>query len=357
MPVALTGRERLSRSIERRHPDRLPVLHCVQDGALHEFGAELYDLAARCPEDGGELTPAIRPIPHPDPADQRDGGYRRIRVDEWGVEWEEHTFGIMGHVRTYPVQGPEDLARIRLPAVPEAGSAAARDLAAATAAHQARGFYSRQGWITLFETMHALRRLDELLIDIAEDNELANALADLIVEVRLRQVHALLDAGADGIQFADDWGSQTATIISRQLWRRFFLPRYRRLIAPVRERGRHVFFHSCGHILPFLDDLAGLGVQVLWPQAASNDQEALAAALARTGMGLCWDIDRQRVMTLGSPAEVDTTIATAVARFHRPAGGLILWGELYPGYPLANVRALWEGLERWRDAPLPGERT
>ncbi len=348
MSACMTGRERLTRSIERRHPDCIPVLHWVQEGALHQFGDALYRLAERCPEDGGDLTPTSRPITKPDPAHLVNGGYRRTLIDEWGVQWEQRAFGIMGHVHEYLVQGRDDLAKVRRPDVPIPGSDAARQLAAATAAHQARGFYSRQGWITLWETMSALRRMDDLLIDIAEDNELANALADQVMETRLKQVHALLDAGADGIQFADDWGSQTCTIISMNLWRRFFLPRYRRLIEPVRARGRHVFFHCCGHSLPLFDDLAGLGVQVIWPQVGTNDQAAVAAALKRTGMGLFWDVDRQHIMSRGTPAEVTASIVEAKARFADPAGGLIFWGELYPGYPLANVEALWDGFQRLR---------
>ncbi|MEI6168009.1 MAG: uroporphyrinogen decarboxylase family protein [bacterium] len=348
MPVVMTGRERVTRAIERSHPDCIPVLHKIQDGALYEHGAALYHLAARCPEDSGDLTPASCPMPRPDTKHFVNGTYRNTYVDGWGVTWEQCTYGIMGHVVHYLVEEPDDLKKVCLPDIPEPGSTAARNWAEDVANHQARGFYRLEGWVTLFETLHSLRRMEDLLIDIAEDNALANDLADLVMGVRSRQIESLLDAGVDGIQLADDWGSQQATLISRPMWQHFFKPRYRQLAQQVRARGKHVFFHSCGHTLPFFDDLAEIGVQVIWPQAGANNQVEVAAAIRRNGLTLQWDIDRQHTMSQGSPAEVAAAVAAAKQRFYDPAGGLIFWGELFPGYPLANVETLFDSLQRQR---------
>ena len=348
MTAVMTGRERVARAIERRYPDCIPVLHKIQDGALYEHGEALYRLAARCPADNEDLTAASRPIPRPDPKHFVNGAYRNTYVDQWGVTWEQCTYGIMGHVVHYLVQEPDDIKKVCLPDTPAPGSTAARNWAESVATHQARGFYSLQGWITLFETLHSLRRMDDLLMDIVEDNALANDLTDLVMGVRSRQIEFLLDAGVDGIQLADDWGSQQATLISRPLWQHFFKPRYRRLAQQVRERGKHVFFHSCGHTLPFFDDLAEIGVQVIWPQAAANAPDEMAAAIRRTGLTLEWDIDRQHTMSHGMPEDVAAAVAAARRRFYDAAGGLIFWGELFPGYPQANVEALFDSLQRQR---------
>jgi uroporphyrinogen decarboxylase len=337
----MTGYERVRAALDWAGPDRIPIRHITQAGALHEHGPVLYDIWAQYPQDFGALTEENTPIIHPNPKDFSDGEYCREVTDEWGVRWRERTFGQMGHVVDYRIQSADDLKNLVLPPVPARGSAPYESEKRQSQEKKARGYYNLCGWIPVFEVMHALRRMDDILMDLADDNELVHTLADRIVERQVRMVHYYLEAGADGIQFADDWGSQTNTIISLENWRRFFKPLYARLFAPALAAGKDVFFHSCGHTLPLVEELAGLGVKAYWPQLGTNDNRQLASRLRQHKMTILWDIDRQHLMPFGTPEQVEEAVAQGQALFGDRAGGLIWEGELFPGYPLENIRALY----------------
>lgn len=59
------------------------------------------------------------------------------------------------------------------------------------------------------------------------------------------------------------------------------------------------------------------------------------------------DIDRQRVTAQGTPAQIDALIREEVAKLGSRRGGLMMIYGLYPGVPLANVKALMDAMERY----------
>jgi len=67
-----------------------------------------------------------------------------------------------------------------------------------------------------------------------------------------------------------------APILSPNVWRRFFKPRYKTLFEPVLKAGKNIFFHSCGQITPLLEDFKELGVTAIWPQLSVFDLKQLA---------------------------------------------------------------------------------
>jgi uroporphyrinogen decarboxylase len=345
---ALSSRERAKRAIRYETPDMIPVMHAVQGGALYEHGEQIYKILAACPQDFGEITAETQPIPYPDPADVRDGHYYRETVDAWGARSVATTFGQAGHVVEYPIQSIDDVRRLNPPNVPAIGSPQQIGMKDACASQRNKGYYNRCGWVQLFDTMRALRKPDDLLMDLAFDNELVNMLADTFVEHEIEMVTCQLESGADGIQYADDWGTQSNTLVSLEMWRHFFKPRYARMFAPTIERGKDVFFHTCGHTLPFIDDLAELGVNVIWPQISVNDNLVLAEKLHKNRMAIMWDADRQHLLSYGSPAEIEYAVSKALSIFGEKSGGLIWYGELFPGYPLENIEALYRAFNNNR---------
>ena len=343
----------VKRAIHWEYPERTPVMHHTQKGALHEHGEELYRIWSEYPKDFGAITPGNTPIEHPDPKDRKNGRYYREFIDAWKVHWIETTFGQMGHVVDYLVKTADDLRKVCPPEIPRFGSHQYNLDQITIESNRQRGHYNRCGWIPLFEVMHALRNPESLFVDLADDDELVATLADLIVEHQMGMVRYYLDLGADGIQFADDWGSQLNTLISLDMWRSFFKPRYRRLFLEVLGRGRDVFFHSCGYIFPLVDELRDLGVKVLWPQPGPNDQAALAEKLRDNRMTIMWDIDRQHLMPFGKPGEIHDVVRDAWLLFGDSRGGLIWYGELFPGYPLENIEALYASFYQYIGSERP----
>jgi uroporphyrinogen-III decarboxylase len=61
------------------------------------------------------------------------------------------------------------------------------------------------------------------------------------------------------------------------------------------------------------------------------------------------DIDRQRIVRFGTPAEVDAHIRQAVQKLGSPEGGLSLSHGMYPGVPPENAAALMDAMEKYCD--------
>ena len=111
-------------------------------------------------------------------------------------------------------------------------------------------------------------------------NQLGALLADYVLEL-IRQWGEL---GVDAVFLTDDWGSQTALMISPDMWRSFFKPHYRRLFAEVHRWHMDVVFHSCGNVLDLVEDLIEVGIDVLDPvQPGAMDQEELVRRFRGAG--------------------------------------------------------------------------
>ena len=58
--------------------------------------------------------------------------------------------------------------------------------------------------------------------------------------------------------------------------------------------------------------------------------------------------DRQRLVPLGTPAEIDATIRAYAERYHALGGGGIFYIEMENDAPFENVKALIEAVHRYR---------
>ncbi|HEY3320656.1 MAG TPA: uroporphyrinogen decarboxylase family protein [Planctomycetota bacterium] len=334
----MTSRERVQRAIHFHDPDRPPIRNMALPAALYEHGDRLRQLWKRLPGDFGD--PSTSPIPQPDPRDRRlDGTYFRTEIDEWGVEWEFVQFGIAGHPTKRPLDDWQNLRAYKAPRSPLL-SGPDFEKACADAQQHKRNGYLISGWINIFEILHSVRNFEDVLMDLMDDSPEINQLADLITDYQVQMIRYYIATGADGVMLADDWGSQSALLLSPAVWRRFFRPRYLRLIEPMKQAGVDVFFHSCGHILPLLDDLIELNIDVLWPQLGCNDNAQLAQKCRERHVCVELHLDRQRLLPLGTPSEIHAAVAQARRTFGDAHGGYFFHGEIDNGFPFANVEAL-----------------
>jgi uroporphyrinogen decarboxylase len=137
-------------------------------------------------------------------------------------------------------------------------------------------------------------------------------------------------------------------ILSRECFRRFFAPRYRRLIEPVKAAGAKAFFHSCGQMGELLEDLAEIGFDAVWLQAPLFDARDLAQRLRGLGMAAAIHPDRSHLMTTGSPEQVRRTVLDLAEAFDVGDGGSWFYVEIDNGFRFDNVRALIETIGELR---------
>ena len=333
-------RERVYRALDWRTPDVAPAeFHCSPAG-MYEHGAKLRELMCRCGHDFGD--PADFTLPAPDPRRiDANGRYRSVDRDAWGTVWESLIFGVAGHPMERPLDDWRRLPAWRPPPAPACEGPAFEAARAAAGRHMER-YFLKGGWISIFEVMHNVRRFEDVLMDIATDAPEIHVLADAIMQQRMQEVKYLLARGVDAIQFADDFGTQTALLLSPDHWSRFFRPRYAELLRPVRAAGKKAFFHSCGMVWDLLDGFAELGFDAIWPQAYLYDAAALARRCRERRLAVAIHPDRANLMTSGTPGQVRESMLRLAEAFDVAGGGSWLYVEIDNGFPFENVRALIE---------------
>jgi hypothetical protein len=312
---------------------------------LHVHGHKLLNLFKAYPPDNPIVFDEI-PGPPPGTVDER-GRYHETRTDEWGTTWEWRIFGLYGHPKGYPITDMRDAGDYVFPAVPAIGSTEYRT-EKAQVDEERSGYLVFRGLLSLFEKLCSLYPMDRVLMDLATGDRHLLRFIDRMVDRGLQVVDYYLAMRVDGIWFADDWGTQTSQIISPETFRRVYVPRYRRLMEPIQRAGAKVLFHTCGDLGVILDQLIDLGVDLVWPQISVYDDEALAQKCQRHGVTIYIHPDRQQLIPLGTPAEIEAAIRKYADRYHDLGGGGIFYVEIENDAPFENAKALIEAVNRYR---------
>jgi len=121
--------------------------------------------------------------------------------------------------------------------------------------------------MTVWEASWYLRSMEELMMDMMMMDEKANALLDKITDFACAKATAYTKAGVDILSLGDDIGTQTTIMIDVGLWEHWLKPRLSKVIDTAREINPDVliFYHSCGYIVPFIDQLIEVGIDILNP--------------------------------------------------------------------------------------------
>jgi hypothetical protein len=320
--------------------DIVPLQIHPSPAGLFEHGQKLLDLMRLCGHDFDDLSHLALPVV-PAAEFDADGRYHKIITDAWGTTWEYRLYGVWGYRIHYPLADLSRLPDYRPPVIKLLEDEELEQARAAGAAHRQRYFHL-DGAVSLFETMQSLRPFEDVLVDITQDTPEINRLADLLMEYYSVILANALSAGVDAVAVGDDFGTQQALMISPKVWQRFFKPRYQALLKPVQQAGKHIFFHSCGRIDLILDGLREVGATAIWPQLPLFQNRALAKRCRDLGLAVQLHPDRGDLMQRASPQQVRDYLLRLVDEFDCLSGGSWLYLEVDPGFPWANVEAMFE---------------
>ena len=157
----------------------------------------------------------------------------------------------------------------------------------------------------------------------------------------------------DGLELADDWGHQHGLMLNPKTWRRIFKPCLAEMFKRVRDAGKAVWYHTDGHVNEILPDLIEIGADVINCQVKVVGHEWIAANV-RGKVAIRTDIDCQRVLPFGSPAEVKEEVHRTFEACGTSNGGVVACGEVGPDVPLENIRALYEAFVEYGTYPGRG---
>jgi len=332
--AAMTGRERVIRTLRFEHPDRAPRQVWPLPGVEMFRSDELQALLEQFPEDFE--TPDVTY----GPADRARGDPNRVGtyVDEWGCVWEVLQDGVIGEVKQPPLDDWQTLKTFRPPweILDRADFSQVDESCARTDKFVLAGTTVRP-----FERMQFLRGTEKLFIDLAYGTAEVLKLRDMVHEFFMRELELWIGTDVDGISFMDDWGAQHALLISPDMWRELFKPLYKDYCDLIHSAGKAVFMHSDGHIEAIYPDLIEIGVDALNSQLFCMDIEELGRRY-RGKITFWGEIDRQYLLPFGTVEDVREGVRRVRRALDDGSGGVIAQCEWGLDVPMENVTAVFE---------------
>ena len=184
--------------------------------------------------------------------------------------------------------------------------------------------------------MSFLRGFSPLLEDLYAERGRVEQLAELVFGFEEAVIARLPPHGFDGVSFYDDWGTQSGLIISPELWREFFKPRYRRQFALAHELGLDVYFHCCGAVAELIPDLIEIGVDML--NLGQPNLFDIVELGRSCGGRVCFvlPVSYQTTSISGTREDIFRAVRSYERHLAGPKGGLIGYLEEYQSIGLSE---------------------
>jgi hypothetical protein len=328
----ITPRDVVRRTLAFDAPPRVPRQIWVLPWAEARYPAMVARLRAECPDDI-VTAPAAYVVPLAITGSRYAKG---TYIDEWGCRFENVHGGVIGLVREPRIRDWRDLDGFEAPeAVLDI------DVETINAFCDASDRFVIAGTLVRpFERLCFLRTMEQALVDVLRQPAGFVELLRRIHGLYRREVEAWAHTKVDAISLMDDWGTQTAMMISPAQWRQIFKPLYRDYAEIARRHGKHVFMHSDGCITDIIGDLIEVGVDALNSQVKCMGVEELGRRF-RGRITFWGEIDRQELLPFGCPGDVRRAVREM--REHLYAnGGVIAQCEFGPGANPDNVLAVFQ---------------
>lgn len=213
----------------------------------------------------------------------------------------------------------------------------------------------------IFELAWNLVGFEKFLLDFAAGEAYIDALLDRVMQYSIACGLRLIDMGVDMIWAGDDFGTQKGMLISPQAWRTHFKPRYRQMFSALRKANPdiRVAYHSCGSIVPILEDYIDAGVDFinpLQPGAAGMELGELYRRLG-TRIGFFGGVDVQGVLPHGTPQQVRAEVRRCMDAVEHSNRYIIAPAHnIQPDTSVENILAFFDEAIRYGVRPLADAR-
>jgi uroporphyrinogen decarboxylase len=192
-----------------------------------------------------------------------------------------------------------------------------------------------------------LRGIDQILLDLALEPDIARAIFRQIADFYLEYARRTFEAAGDGLDvffMGDDFGTQKGLFMNPEMWRRFLRPGFKAFVELAKSFGYQVAHHSCGSIQPIIEDLIGCGLEILNPVQPDVKDMDRRELKRRFGERLTFhgSISIQKTLPFGTPEDVRREVRDRVETL-APGGGFIFCTahNIQADTPLENIEALF----------------
>jgi uroporphyrinogen decarboxylase len=321
----MTSKQRMLTAIERKVPDRLPVTthHIMQyflDKYINRISFdEFFDYF--------RLDPIVWTVPHkPDQSkgyyydpDQSEVGFlesRRISSDNWRIEFEEipdtqyktfrynfitpkKTLSMVTQSNEYttwvsehPVKNKSDINII--------AEFVTEPLCDVEAVNKTADEFGERGLVRghiccfdiygqpgCWQDACCLYGTEKMIMEAYDDPQWVHSLLKILQKRKITFIKSLKGAKYDLLELGG--GDASTTVISPKLFNEFVAPYDSVLIQLAHEAGQRIVYHTCGGMMPILEDIAVMqpdAMETFTPPAMGADVD-LAEAKRRIGDKVC----------------------------------------------------------------------
>ena len=373
--VGMIPRERVTKAVERKEPDRAPidfggVVAGIVMGPPHGYGALCRQLGITDPEipvintrlscvqnvderilrrfrvDTRHVNIGGEPL-----QELPDGKYR----DAWGLILKQS--GLYKSI-------PDNLAPLRNASTqddienyehwpnPKNPAFIKGKMKEAKHLHEQTDFavFSHPGYAgRIFHMYAGLRGFDRWLLDMKMEPDFYKMFADKITDVAIDVCEAFYNEVGDHTDVAlyyDDMGMQTGGFVSLDDFRQFVKPYTGRYVKAIKKMtGAKIFYHTCGSVYSYMNDIIEMGIDVLNPIQPLAKNMAPEILKSEFGKRICFHggIDEQKLLPFGSRRDVEKSVAKTV-RILAPGGGWIVAPahNIQPDTPPENIIAMYD---------------
>lgn len=217
-----------------------------------------------------------------------------------------------------------------------------KDVAAKLQNPDGEYLYAVCGYGGMFERSYHVIGFEEMMVELALNPEVIEKLFDKVIEHKMQIAQRAVELGAKLGHFGDDLGTQTSGLISVEMFRNYFKPRYAKLFNVYKKAGIPVMMHSCGNIAQFIPDLIDIGLDVLEPTQPCMDLKFIKREYGKD-LTFYGGIDTQLILPTGSPDQVRQMVKETIHILGKGGGYIVAPAqEIMSNVPIENIKALVE---------------
>lgn len=212
--------------------------------------------------------------------------------------------------------------------------------------------FSHPGYAArVFHMYAALRGFDKWMTDMKMNPEFYHRFAEKILEVAIEVTETFYDQVADFTDVAvyyDDMGMQSGGFVSVQDYREFNKPYTAEYLKAAKEAsGGKFYYHTCGSVYSYMNDIIEMGVDVLNPIQPLAKNMAPQILQEEFGDQICFHggIDEQELLPFATPDEISSSVKET-AKILAPGGGWIFAPahNIQPDTPPENIVAMYDSI-------------
>ena len=207
--------------------------------------------------------------------------------------------------------------------------------------------YNLFGICGVFQASTYWMNTEDLLVNLYANEELARYLIKREMDYgfeftkkALEKCHHLIDC----VMFADDFATQNSTIMSIQMFRKYYKPSLKKLIDLAKSYNKKVYVHCCGSAYDLIPEYLELGVDILDPVQTVATNMAMDKLKAEFGGKITFHgaVETQHILPNGSVIDVRENVKDCVRTLGKD-GGYILCSCHYiqSDVPLENILELY----------------